>query len=318
MKNKFDSKQNSSSKSCFEASDGILITTDKNLDLGYENKKWLYFLMAPIMWILTLWVAIKKKILGSNLKVNTFWVDGLSAICREIKETATTWRALDIVYNYEFEKRKGFKGKITDFWLKILNAQALRNRFKLVKQKLKEEIEIISQKESEIRLFSIASGSAQAVVEVMAELKEKNIKAIFLDLDPMAIEHSKKLAQKAGVIDQITFINKGANVLEEAIKKFNPHIIELVGFLEYRPEEKAIKLIERIYRVLAPKGTLLVSNIYNNPESLFLHYVVNWSMIYRSPKKLAEIIVKGGFNPQNCQIVFEPLKIHYIAECKKL
>lgn len=298
----------------------IPILLDNDPSLGYEKKKWLYFLMMPAIWLLTLWVMIKKKALGPNLKINTFWFDGISPVCREIKEKAATWRALDIIYNYEFAKREGAEGKITDFWLMILNAQAVRNRLKLVKRKLKEEIEKISQGGSEIRLLSIASGSAQGVIEVMVEFKQKGIpiRAIFLDLNLTAIEHSKKLAQKAGVINQITFISKGVNVLEEAVKGFNPQIVEVVGFLEYRPEERAIKLIEKIYQLLLPDGVLLVSNTSNNLEQLFLHYVINWPMIYRSPMKLAEVLVKGGFNPKNCRIIFEPLKIHELAICRKI
>lgn len=301
-------------------SEKIPVIVDDNPELGYEKTTWTYFLMMPIIYLLTFWVAIKKKILGPNLKTNTFWVDGISPIWREIKEKAATWRALDIVYNHRFGKRKNFEGKITDFWLNILNAQAVRNRLKLIKQKLKEKIERISQTESEIRLLSIASGSAQGVIEIMAEFKQKKcpIKAIFLDLDSTAIEHSKELAQKAGIVEQITFINKGANVLEEAVKGFRPHIVELVGFLEYRPEEKAIKLIEKIYRLLLPGGVLLVSNICNNLEKPFLYYVINWPMIYRSTQELAEILIKGGFDAKNCKIICEPLKIHNLAICQKV
>jgi len=37
---------------------------------------------------LAFWVALKKKILGPNLKINTLWFDGLSPTCREMKENA--------------------------------------------------------------------------------------------------------------------------------------------------------------------------------------------------------------------------------------
>ena len=36
---------------------------------------------------------------------------------------------------------------------------------------------------------------------------------------------------------------------------------------------------------------MLISNISNNSERLFLHYVANWPMIYRNPKQLAEVLI---------------------------
>ncbi len=297
----------------------IPIIIDNNPDLGYERNRWSSTYRLPLMWILALWVALKKKILGPNLKINTYWVDGASSICREIKEKATTWRALDLIYNHKFRQEKDLGGKIADFWLKMLNAQAVRNRLKLVKQILREEIEKISQTKSEIRLLSIASGSAQGVIEIIQEFKQKGIivQAIFLDLDLTAIEYSRELSQKANVTEQIIFINKSVRGLEETVKGFNPNIIEIVGFLEYRPKEKAIELVTRACHLLTSNGVLLTSNINYNPEILFLHWVVNWQMIYRTPQELVEILIKRSFNPKDCKIICEPLKIYSLAICKK-
>lgn len=299
--------------------DKISVIIDNNANLGYEKKRWMYFLMIPIMIILTLWVAIKKKVLGPKLKINTFWFDGLSPMCREVKENATNWKALDIIYNYLPGKDKSFSGRSTDFWNQLNNIRALRNRLRLVKQKLKDVIENLLIKESEIRLISIASGSAQGVIDVMAEFKQKDIfiQAIFLDLDPTAIEHSKKLAEKAEVINQIIFINKSVRELEEVASEFKPHIIEVVGFLEYRPKEKAIELMRRIRRLLVPNGVLITSTISPNSESLFIYYVANWPMIYRTLKQFIEITTKGGFDPEDTEIIYEPLKVQKIAICQK-
>jgi len=298
----------------------IQIIIDNNSSIRYEKNDWLDILRLPIMWMLALWVVIKRKILGLKLKINTYWFDGISPTCRTMKENARRWKALDIAYNYKFERRNDFITKITNFWLKIKNARAVRNRLKLVKKKLREEVDKFSYKEPEIRLVSIACGSAQGVTEILGEFRRRGIfiKAIFLDLDPTAIEYSKKLAQKSGIIDQITFVNKSVKELEEVVDDFKPHIIEMVGFLEYRTKEKAIELIKKIYRLLNLDGVALISNIAPNLENWFLSQVLNWPMIYRTQKELAEVIIKGGFNPGNCKIVYEPLKIHGIAICRKL
>jgi len=318
MANKFYQWQKFLSRFGLWKSEKISVIVDDNPDLGYEKKSRFYFFMIPIIWLLVLWVAIKKKILGPNLKINTFWFDGASRICRQVKENAATWRALDIIYNYSPGKDKSFDGRITDFWNNLLSVRATRNRLRLLKYYLKKEIQNCFINYSEVRLISIASGSAQGVIEVIEEFKEKSIKAIFLDLDPTAIEHSKKLAEGRGIKDKIIFINRSARDLEEVARGFQPHIVEVVGFLMYRPKEKAIKLIERIHRILAPSGILLVSQDNHILEKFFLYYVVNWPLIFRSPEKFAELLIKGGFNPKHCKIIYEPLKMHGLAICRKI
>ena len=298
----------------------IPIIVDNNPDLGYEKTSWAYyFLVLPVTLILAFWVALKKRILGPNLKTNTFWFDGVSHICREVKENATGWKALDIIYNYIPGKDKSLGGRITDFWNQLKNIRAMRNRLRLVKKILKETIENLLTKESEIRLVSVASGSAQGIIEVMAEFKQKDIiiKAIFLDLDPTAIEHSKKLAQKASIMNQIIFANRSARDLEKVVKGFDPHLIEVVGFIEYRPEERAIELVKRIRSLLVPNGVLLISSVSPSLEKPFIHYVGNWPMIYRNLKQFIKIIIEGGFRPQDVKVIYEPLKIQKIAICRK-
>ena len=297
----------------------ISIIIDNNSSIGYEKNHWTDVCKWPLMWLLAFWVALKKKILGSKLEINTFWFDGLSPICRKVKENSTSWKALNIIYNYRPGKDKSLAGRVTDFWNGILNIKAVRNRLRLVKQQLKENIQKFSGNEKKIRLISVASGSAQGVIEIMKEFKQKGIfvNAIFLDLDPTAIEYSKNLAQQAGVIDQITFVNKSTRELESIAKQFKPQIVEMTGFLEYRLDEKAINLLQRIYNFLTPGGILLTSNISPNPERVFSYWVGNWPLIYRATEHLSEIIIKTGFKPESCQIIQEPLRIHNVAVCKK-
>lgn len=301
-----------------EIKNKIPITVDNNPNLGYEKKRPWYFLMVLITLILALWVAIKKKIFGSKLKTNTFWFDGISPVCRTVKENAARWKALDIIYNYSPPEHPTFSDRVTNYWNTLLTIRATRNRLRIVKHYLKKEIQSFLETSSEVRIISIASGSAQGVIEVMEELKEKPIKAVLLDLDITALEYSKKLAEKAGVKDKIIFLNKSTRDLEEVTRDFQPHIIEIVGFLMYRPKEKAIKLVEKIHKTLGPNGTLLISNDDHVIEKFFLYYVIDWSIIYRSPKKFSEILIKGGFKPRHCEIIYEPLKMHGLAICRKI
>jgi SAM-dependent methyltransferase len=291
----------------------------KKLDLENLNfeKKSFYVLFAPLFFIIALYVHLKKKIFPRP-KFNFYFFDGLSELCREVKENATKWRALDLTYNNRTKNNSDLIYKF--FWHSLKNARALRNRLKLIRFLLLKNMEEISKKGSEIRLVSVAAGSAQGVIETIAKAKEKGIlvKAILIDLDHTALEYSKKLAQEAEVESQLTFVNKTASAIIDIGRDFKPNLIEVVGFLEYRPFEKAVKLVSSIYQALEKGGVFLVSQIAPNIESFFLKEVINWPMIYRKPEELAKILSLSGFSLNNCTFYQEPLKIHYIAECKKI
>jgi SAM-dependent methyltransferase len=281
-------------------------------ELNFEKKSF-YFLFTPIFLLIALYVYLKKKIIP-NPKYNFYFFDGVSINCREIKENAARWKALDIIYNKKSENI------FEDFWSNLRCFQATKNRLRLIKRLLLKNIEEISSKNKEIRMISIASGSAQGVIETIAKAKEKGIlvKGILIDLDLSALEYSKKLAREMKIENQLTFINQTASAIIEIGKDFKPNLIEMVGFLEYRPFDKAVKLVTTIYQILEKGGVFLVSQIAPNAESFFLREVINWPMIYRKPEGLAKILSLSGFSLDNCIFYEEPLKIHYIAECKKI
>lgn len=287
----------------------------KRLDKEIKfEKKSFYVLFVPLFLIIAAWVWLKKKI-NPNLKVNFYFFDGVSENCRKIKENAARWQALDIVYNYQ----KGSENIFADFWHDLRSSQGTRNRLKIIKFLLFKNIKKISEKNKEVRLISIASGSAQGIIEAMSEAKKQGIlvRSILIDLDQTALDHAKNLSQSLGVENQIIFINKTASYVGEIGKEFRPNLLEMVGFLEYRPDEKAIKLIQLIHQVLENEGIFLVSQILPNMEKFFLREVINWPMIYREPKQLAKLLSLGGFSLENCIFYKEPLGIHCIVEAKK-
>ncbi|MFX1257654.1 MAG: class I SAM-dependent methyltransferase [Promethearchaeota archaeon] len=277
----------------------------------YEKKKWLYYFALPLMWALTIWVALKKKILKTKPKVNSLLFDKFSPECNQLKKYARSWRALNIVYNYDFKNQCN---KISNFWLGMINAQAVRNRLELVKRELSKIIIKIAEKkqDKEIRLLSIACGSAEAVIDVLSKFKNLNMKAVLLDNDPSAIKFCQELAKRAGIYDKMIFLTTSTRALP-LLSKFRPHIIEMIGFLDYRPAEKAVRLIRNIRKILMPDGIFITGNTCPNPEQFFLKWVIDWEAIYRKPKQFLTIIKMGGF--KNCRLLREPHKVQMIAIC---
>lgn len=240
---------------------------------------------------------------------------------RLIRKFSKSHKALELMYGYEGFKANGngvFDAIATHFWeMAVINASAVRNRLKLVKKILKE-IFAVKKDGKQIKVLSLASGSARAVIEVMADLKDMDIRCRFADISREALEDSRQLAEARQVSDKISLLR--ANVLD--IGKFcanwKPDIIEVVGLFDYLDDAVAIKLISDIHERLEINGVLMISNVNDNPERRFVKEIVDWDMIYRTPEELASLLVSGGFAAKDCQIICEPLQIHSIAVAKKL
>jgi hypothetical protein len=320
----------------------VVVVTLKARDFNGEHDKRSHFYII-VLWLVSVWAMITnsaqaffiklfKKKKSSFVKIlwqmgrdpdhiSSTFVDRFSRFNHQSKIGAAGWRSLDICYNYH-EKIKpqlngNFEGFITRYWIeKMQNRQAVTNRYKIVVDLLVNAFrKFISERE--IRLVSIASGSAQAVIEAMRRCPQLLVKTILIDVDKTAIEKARQEVKKAGLEDRFVFIRGTTRILEEVCQEFRPHIIEMVGFLDYLPKKKAIQLINCIRRCLSPGGFFLTSNIRKNSEKIFLSWVLLWPMIYRSETQFVELLVKGGFSSEKINVLYEPFRIHGIGICQK-
>jgi hypothetical protein len=287
---------------------------------NYEEWLWPYLVTLPFSCTLVVYVMIKKKIyklLGlPGPHTNVFLFDGLGIWCRKVKEGATTWKSMEIVYNHPFPVKKTIGGFLDEFFWHSLNSQALRNRFKLVKQEVRKATGEFSD-QGEIRVISLACGSAQAMIEIISEFKAsgKVVKAILVDIDQGALDRAKYFAEKHGVLDQIRIIKDDASTVVDLSREFKPHIVEMLGLLDYIDQNKSIMIAKKIRESLGPSGIFITCNIAPNLEQYFLKWVINWPMVYRRPNDLAEIATGAGFDSH--QLVYEPIKIHGILIARK-
>lgn len=238
-----------------------------------------------------------------------------------IRKYSKSHKALELMYGYEGFKVNGngvFDALSAHFWeTAVINASAARNRLKLVKKLLRESIN--EKKEGrQIKILSLASGSARAVIEVVSELKDIDVSCRFADISREALEYSRKLAGEYTIADRISLLR--ANVLEvgKICANWKPDIVEVVGLFDYLDDAVAIKFISDLREHLEDNGVLLISNVNDNPERRFVKEVVDWDMIYRTPEQLANLLVSGGFATKDRQIICEPLQIHSIAVARKL
>lgn len=325
----------------YETIEGVNIATVpvRAFDGEHERRSYAY---VSAVWLAGIWflatnisVAVVRKLknprtplrkilwdMGRNPKhYSCFFGDGFSRYNHQAKVCAAGWKSLDLFYNYHEKIHPqlddDLESRLTRFWIgKLENRQAVTNRLKICVNLLSIAFQKFED-EPEIRLLSIASGSAQAVIRAMQKYPGLNIKAVLIDADVTAVQESRRLVHEAGYDNRFTFIRGTSSRLENACAKFKPHIVEMVGFLDYRPDDKAKQLISRIRQIMPADGLFLTCNIRGNREKLFLDWLLLWPMIYRSKREFAEILKGGGFHPDKIQILYEPFEIHGIGVCRK-
>lgn len=308
------------------------------IGMNLENQKrtrWQFLILWVVSAIacvsnLTIALAIKifktktplKNILWgmgrSEKHISSLFFDKFSKWLHQVKIHSASWGSLDLFYNYH-EKvvpqlTDNLEGVLTDFWMNIENRQAVRNRLLMVVAELEKAFIDSFERDGEVRILSIASGSAQAVIEAMKRVPWIPVKAVLIDMDPTALNYARKQAEKAGLVNCFKFVQGKTDLIEREAMDLKPNIIEMVGFLDYRNDDQAIKLFQKIKKQLPKGGFFITCNINKNLERIFLNWVLLWPMIYRTKEEVQELLEKGGF--RKSRVFYEPLEIHSVAVCR--
>lgn len=249
----------------------------------------------------------------------------------KVIKTATSHHAIEILYNYHPQKIKnGIERFFYYIWFNLNNPKAVRNRLKLVTREVKTAIQTFDRNNKDINILSIASGSARAIVDALLSietvehlnLRDNNLHVTFLDKNPHACGYSKYLIEQQHWGGKYFFrwITDTASSFPSHFAKNGwdkPDIVEMVGLLDYFIDEQVEKIFSVIYENMTQNGILITANIADNNERPFVTRVIGWKMIYRSPEQFTRLMVRAGFKPEQIRIIYEPLKIHFVAIAKK-
>lgn len=171
---------------------------DKDTNLGYETNSFLgdFFYSKLFIPFLNLLPAGFSKIIKKS--------DGAAA---HVIEQKTSHNALETLYGSgRTHKSKNIFQKFFRYvWFNMDNPKAVRNRLRLTKKEINLAIRNITSHKKQIKLLSIASGSARSTVEVLRSFdsNDLDIEVSFLDKNPQALECSKALAES--LIDKFKF-----------------------------------------------------------------------------------------------------------------
>ncbi len=289
------------------------IKIDDDPNINYEKVTfWGFILRYPIVFILNNLPAKTRNLIKKS-----------HVSAKKVIETATTHEAIEVLYKFgEPQKSRNLLQKIFHrIWFSTYNSKAVRNRLRMVTRELRNSIKEHSLRGKKVKILSIASGSARAVLDAVFDnehLKENGVEINFLDKNPKANEYSKGLVSIRSFPSSYKF-----NWITDTVSNFpkyikNPvNIIEVVGLLDYFDNDAVKKIMKLAYENLEKDGIFITSNIVDNLECKFVTNVVGWCMLYKRPEEFFEIATEVGFMPENIKILYEPLKIHFVMIAKK-
>ena len=289
------------------------IIIDRDKDLSYEvnspARKAVNAVLIPILNALPVGIRPYLKMSHKSGK--------------EIIENVTSHKALEVLYGYSSSAKsraKPVQRFFRSIWLNTNNSKAVRNRLKLVRRELKSELSRLAAEKKEIKMLSIASGSAHAVMESTAEISAGNtsVSVTFVDKNPSAIAHSKEISKDHPHRQSFRWVEGSATEFFDLHAKgetFN--VVEIVGLIDYFDDEKAVRMFSRIYKALDPGGMLITANISDNKERPFITKAVGWNMIYRSADELVRVLKSSGFEEGKMSVYYEPQGIHCVVIARK-
>jgi SAM-dependent methyltransferase len=248
----------------------------------------------------------------------------------KVVETGGSTHALEVMYTRHHRKlfSRGITQGIADyFWHHIIaQPQALRNRLKIVHEILrKKTADVIQERKSNhnsspVSILSIAGGSSRSIISALLDLKKSGenypVEVITLDKDQTALEIGKRLASGNGLSESFSWIQGTAKNIGILLPGKVFDIVEIVGLLDYFPENRVIRTLQLARSVMREGGYVIIANVQPNPEIPFVHKTGWPQMFYRLPKEIENILKEAGFVKEN-DIITEPLNIHIIAIGKK-
>lgn len=244
---------------------------------------------------------------------------------KRVIDNKTTHKALEILYNNgeSFGESRTFKERIFHkVWFSTNNSKGVRNRLKIVRNEIRKKIEKLITEKKDIKILSIASGSARAVLEAIHDSnipKSCNVSVTFLDKNQTALEYSKELCREFEIPSnyELRWVNDTASNFKKYFDKKKPNIIEMVGLLDYFTKEKTKDIFSIIKKNIDDDGMFIAANITDNSERKFITNLIGWDMDYKSPNDLLSIALYANFKPDNIIVYYEPLKVHSVIVIKK-
>ncbi len=201
---------------------------------------------------------------------------------------------------------------INSYFLRKDTAAAHRNRIAMLEDRLRREVAPAASGGGAVRILNVGCGPA---VEVQNFIRRSDLcercEMTLLDFNAQTLAYAKTSIEQAMADARrkinITFVHKSIHdLLKEASRdaagrtSAGPaatpyHMVYCAGLFDYLSDRVCSRLLQLFYNWTLPRGLVTATNV-DPANSLrgFMDDVVEWHLIYRTQKQMAELAPKLG------------------------
>lgn len=263
-----------------------------------------------------------KKIFEKRYRPYFLYGDYIKWCLKKPLGYAGDFKIIDDIYQNQ-PRTNGFDRLLDNWVMQLAVCKSVRERKEDFKKIIYEFISKNRQKK--LRIMNLGSGPAREIKELLAvSINKLFLNVIFdcYDFDIHAIEYAKKLLDNT---TNVNFFQK--NVIRLALKRnieeeipYKYDLIYSTGLFDYLDEKIAIRLVSNLKNLIKQNGIIIVSNAegkYNNSSAIWMEWIGEWYLIYRTEDELKQIFLNAGFSSKNIQILIQSNKVMQYCLVKK-
>ncbi len=239
---------------------------------------------------------------------------------RKPQDIAGDHHTIKQIYDDGDQERRQVGHVVNYCFLNEPACKAVKNRKDYIVHRI---LDLIAKSSNQVNVASIASGPAEELLLVYDMLDrdgKKELKATAIDLDFRACAFVNDEIQSNKLQNYFSVVNGNvlkAGTLPNSVKG-NQDLVYSMGLIDYFSEGLAIKTVNNMFDMLKPGGEVIIGNFHDSCNSrIFLDYLLDWELIYRTEDDMRAIFSKSRFQNQEVVIDYEEENVNMLVRCKK-
>jgi len=211
-------------------------------------------------------------------------------------------------------------------FLALPAGQAHRNRVKMLSDYLRAETRRVMKAHRPARIFNLGCGPAQEVQAfpsrddlceraelTLLDFNEETIRNTEALLREIKIRHARKTTLQTRQRSVHQILKDQGHSEEDS----SYDLVYCAGLFDYLSDRVCRRLMNIFYRMVAPGGLLIVTNVEDsNPSKKVMEYMMEWHLVYRDRKQLLSLRPDAA-GESDCRILADDTGLNIFLEIRK-